>query len=68
MIDTLETTFAEFKKAEVNLLRELQRKQQEFYYEVRKGKVHFTEEATIRQKDFLKRLVCFFRDALYLSF
>ena len=50
-------------EAEKNLLRELQRKQQEFYYEVRKGKVHFTDEARVRQKISLKRLAGFLRDA-----
>ncbi len=47
----------------MNLLRELQRKRQEFYYEVRKGKVHFTEAAKASQKNFLKRLVRFLRDS-----
>jgi hypothetical protein len=47
----------------VNLLRELQRKRQEFYYEIRKGKVHFTEAAKVHQKNFLKRLVRFLRDS-----
>lgn len=63
MIDRLEKVFAEFREAEKNLVRELQRKQQEFYYEIRRGKVHFTEAARLRQKDFLKRLANFFRDA-----
>jgi hypothetical protein len=63
VIDRLEKVFGEFREAEKNVLRELQRKQQEFYYEVRKGKVHFTEEARTRQKAFLKRLVRFLRDA-----
>jgi len=63
VIDRLEKVFAEFREAEKNLVRELQRKQQEFYYEIRRGKVHFTEAARLRQKDFLKRLARFFRDA-----
>jgi len=63
VIDRLEKVFAEFREAEKNLVRELQRKQQEFYYEIRRGKVHFTEAARLRQKDFLKRLANFFRDA-----
>jgi hypothetical protein len=53
-------------EAEKNLLRELQRKQQESYYEVRKGKVHFTDEARVRQKISLKRLASFLRDAPFL--
>jgi len=63
MIDQLDAVFAKFREAEVNLLRELQRKRQEFYYEVRKGKVHFTEAAKAHQKDFLKRLARFLRDS-----
>ena len=63
MFDQLDAVFAKFREAEVNLLRELQRKRQEFYYEVRKGKVHFTEAATASQKNFLKRLVRFLRDS-----
>jgi hypothetical protein len=66
MIDRLETLFAQFREAEVNLLRELQRKQQEFYYEVRRGKVHFTEQARIGQKEFVKRFVCYLRDSTLL--
>ena len=62
MIDRLEAVFVAFREAETNLLRELQQKQQEFYYEVRKGKVHFTEEAKARQKNFLNRLARFIRD------
>jgi len=63
MFDQLDAVFAKFREAEVNLLRELQRKRQEFYYEVRKGKVHFTEAAKASQRNFLKRLVRFLRDS-----
>lgn len=63
MIDQLDAVFAKFREAEINLLRELQRKRQEFYYEVRKGKIQFTEAAKARQKNFLKRLVRFLRDS-----
>ena len=66
MIDRLEALFAHFREAESNLLRELQRKQQEFYYEVRKGKVHFSQEARARQKNFLKRLSAFISDSRLL--
>ena len=62
-MDQLDAVFAKFREAEVNLLRELQRKRQEFYYEVRKGKIHFTEAAKAHQKNFLKRLVRFLRDS-----
>jgi hypothetical protein len=63
VIDRLDVLFAHFRKAESSLLRELQRKQQEFYYEVRKGKVHFSQEARVRQRNFLKRLSAFIRDS-----
>jgi len=63
MIDKLESVFIAFREAEVKLLRELQRKQQEFRYEVRKGKVHFSVEANVLQKGFLKHLSLFVRDA-----
>jgi len=63
MIDKLESVFIAFREAEAKLLRELQRKQQEFHYEVRKGKVHFSAEANVCQKNFLKRLSLFIRDA-----
>jgi len=66
MIDPLDAVFAKFREAEINLLRELQRKGQEFYYEVRKGKVHFTEAAKVRQKDLLKRPARFLRDSTLL--
>jgi hypothetical protein len=63
MMDQLDAVFAKFREAEVNLLRELQRKRQEFFYEVRKEKIHFTEAARTHQKDFLKRLAGFLRDS-----
>lgn len=63
MIDQLDVVFAKFREAEVNLLGELQRKRQEFYYEVRKGKVQFTEAAKAHHLTFLKRLACFLRDS-----
>jgi hypothetical protein len=63
VIDQLDAVFAKFREAEVNLLRELQRKRQEFHYAVRKGKVHFTEAARTRQKNFLKHLAGFLRDS-----
>ncbi|HEY2124653.1 MAG TPA: hypothetical protein VGG94_04230 [Chthoniobacterales bacterium] len=63
MIDRLETLFAQFREAEGNLLRELQRKQQEFHYEVRRGKVHFTKQARAGQKEFRKRFVRYLRDS-----
>jgi len=63
MIDKLESVFIAFREAEAKLLRELQRKQQEFHYVVRKGKVHFSAEANVLQKGFLKRLSLFVRDA-----
>ncbi len=66
MSDRLEELFDRFREAERNLLSELQRKQQEFYYEVRKGKVHFREGARARQKKFLKRLSSFVRDSTLL--
>jgi hypothetical protein len=68
MMDRLESLFRLFREAEANLLRELRKKQQEFYYEVRKGKIHFTEGAKTRQREFLKRLAFFVRDSSLLSF
>jgi hypothetical protein len=66
MIDRLETLFALFREAEANLLRELQRKRQEFFYEIRKGKVQFTEEAKTAQKKLVKHLGQFVRDSTFL--
>jgi hypothetical protein len=66
MIDRLETLFTLFREAETNLLRELQRKRQEFFYEIRKGKVQFTEEAKAAQKKLVKRLASYVRDSTFL--
>jgi hypothetical protein len=66
MIDRLETMFVLFREAEANLLRELQRKRQEFFYEVRKGKIHFSKEAKTAQRRFTKRLGQYVRDSTFL--
>ena len=54
-IDRLDSLVAQFREVEAKLLRELQRKRQECYCEVRKGKIHFTEEARAGQKKLLTR-------------
>ena len=55
MNEKLDTLLEKMRGLETEILRELQKKELEFFYEVRQGKVRFTEEARARHKLLVKR-------------
>ena len=54
------------RNLEKEILRELQRKEVDFLYEVRQGRVRFTEEAQARHKLLVKRFTTFLRGSRFL--
>lgn len=65
MNDHLESLLEKMRLLEKEVLRELQKKEIEFFYEVRKGKVRFTEEARARHKRLVKRFIAYIRDSTF---
>ncbi len=65
MNDHLESLLERMRLLEKEILRELQKKELEFFYEVRKGKVRFTEEARTRHKRLVKRFLSYLRDTTF---
>ena len=66
MNDRLDTLLEQMHVLEKEVMRELQRKEQEFFYEVRQGKVRFTEEARARHKLLVKRFTSYIRDSRFM--
>ena len=66
MNDKLEGLLERMRLLEKEVLRELQKKEQEFFYEVRLGKIRFTEEARARHKKLVKRFIDYVRDSTFL--
>lgn len=66
MNDSLETLLERMRITEKEILRELQKKELEFFYEVRQGKVRFTEEARAKHKLLVKRFVSYIRDSQFM--
>ena len=66
MNDKLEGLLERMRLLEKEVLRELQKKEQEFFYEVRLGKIRFTEEARARHKKLVKRFIDYIRDSTFL--
>ncbi|MDH3388054.1 MAG: hypothetical protein OEN02_09120, partial [Gammaproteobacteria bacterium] len=60
---TLETIIADIRKLENELLQELQKKQDEYYYIVRGKRVQFEEETRRYHKTLAKTLRRYFADA-----
>ena len=54
MHDKLDSLLEQMHALEKEGVRELQKKEQEFFYEVRQGKVRFTEAARARHKLLVK--------------
>lgn len=63
MNKTLETLLEKMRLLEKDILRELHKKEAEFFYEVRQGKIRFTEEARARHKHLVKRFGAYIRDS-----
>lgn len=66
MNDKLDSLLEQMHALEKEVLRELQRKEHEFFYEVRLGKVRFTEEARARHKLLVKKFTSYIRDSRFM--
>lgn len=66
MNEKLDTLLEKMRALEKEILRELQKKELEFFYEVRQGKVRFTEEAHARHKLLVKRFASYIRDSRFM--
>jgi len=66
MNDSLETLLEKMRVLEKDILSELQKKEQEFFYEVSLGKIRFTEEARARHKLLVKKFTAYVRDSRFL--
>lgn len=66
MSDQLDSLLEKMRILEKEILRELQRKEVDFLYEVRQGRVRFTEEAKARHKLLVKRFTTFLRGSRFL--
>ncbi|MBS4052028.1 MAG: hypothetical protein KGZ69_12595 [Methylomonas sp.] len=63
MTTELEALLAKMKSLENELIEELQKQEKIFSYEIRKRKVYFEENAIIRDKEYIKTLYLYLRDA-----
>jgi hypothetical protein len=63
MNEKLDTLLEKMRELEKDILRELQKKELEFFYEVRQGKIRFTTEARSRHKLLVKRFTSYIRDS-----
>lgn len=66
MNEKLDTLLEKMHALEKEILRELQKKELEFFYEVRQGKVRFTEEARARHRLLVKRFASYIRDSRFM--
>lgn len=66
MNEKLDTLLERMHSLEKEILRELQRKEMEFFYEVRQGKIRFTAEARARHKRLVKRFTSYIRDSRFM--
>jgi hypothetical protein len=64
--DQLDTLLERMRLLEREVVQELQKKEAEFFYEVRQGKIRFTEEARARHKQLVKRIVSYIRDSQFM--
>ncbi len=65
MNDKLDSLLEKMHLLEKEVLRELERKEQEFFYQVRLGRVRFTEEARARHKRLVKRFAAYIRGSRF---
>lgn len=66
MNDSLDTLLNQMRALEQEILRELQRKETEFFYQVRLGKIRFTEEARERHQQLVKKFAHYLRDSRFM--
>lgn len=67
MNTSLDTLLERMNVLEKEILHELQRKEAEFFYEVRQGKVRFTEEARAKHRKLVTRFTSFVRSSRLVS-
>lgn len=65
MNDHLESLLERMHGLEMEIMRELRKKEQEFFYEVRQGKVRFTEEARARHRALVKRFLAYLQGSTF---
>lgn len=65
MKDHLDGLLERMTQLEREVWRELQKKEQEFFYEVRQGKVQFTDEAKALHRKFVKRFSAYVRGSRF---
>ncbi len=65
MNEKLDSLLEKMRVLEKDILRELQKKELEFFYEVRQGKIRFTEEAHARHKLLVKRFSTYIRESRF---
>lgn len=65
MNNHLESLLERMHDLEKEVLREIQKKEQDFFYEVRRGKVRFTEEARARHKRLVMRFTAYIRGSRF---
>ncbi|HQW28803.1 MAG TPA: hypothetical protein PK529_06435 [Verrucomicrobiales bacterium] len=66
MNDTLDALLEKMRLLEREILQELQKKEVEFLYEVRQGRVRFTEAAMVRHKQLVRRFTTFLRGSRFM--
>jgi hypothetical protein len=65
MSDHLETLLERMHGLEKEIMSALRRKEQEFFYEVRQGKVRFTAEARERHRALMKRFLAYLQGSTF---
>ncbi len=63
MNDTLDVLLERMQALEKQIMQELRKKETEFFYEVRHGKIRFTEETRARHRELVKRFTRYIRDS-----
>ncbi len=66
MNEKIDTLLEKMHLLEKEILRELQKKELEFFYEVRQGRVRFTEEARARHQLLAKRFASYIRESRFM--
>lgn len=66
MKDNLEALLEKMRILEKEILCELQRKETEFLYEVRQGRIRFSDEAHARHKLLVKRFMAYIRGSRFM--
>lgn len=66
MNEKLDSLLEKMHVLEKEILQELQKKELEFFYEVRQGRVRFTEEARTRHRLLVKRFASYIRDSRFM--